>query len=259
LRAKAEGIDMTLGASHLRRGFLGMVLLALMHGPAVPATQNDTIVFDLNLKGFRAGRLAVNGIMVDTQYAANGILQSTGILGALRKIKYEASVQGSVSFRSGLPRYTPTRYTEESDNGRRTSESSMDYVNGVPQVKVYNPPRAPRSDDVDPATQGGSIDPLTALYATLRDMPAEEACTLSVVLFDGRYRTQVVLSDRLDVGESILCAGEYRRLEGFSEAEMAEKQSFPFHLTYLPTPEGKMRVTLITLDTLFGKGTLRRR
>ena len=55
------------------------------------------------------------------------------------------------------------------------------------------------------------------------------------------------------------CLGEYRRLEGFSEKEMAEKQRFPFRLIYRLADNGMMRAEEIVMDSLYGKGRLKRR
>ncbi len=241
------------------RGLIGAGLLMAVPLGALPlpaaADQVDRAVFDLTLMGLTAGRLEVNGKMVGTAYAANGVLQSTGLLGAIRKVRYDASVTGT--YVNGT--YTPASYREKADTSKRQSESVMAYKAGVPQVKTYNPPREAKIGDVKPSTQGGTIDPLTALYAVVRDVPVAEACTLSVVLFDGRRRSQVVLSAAENGAKGVTCAGEYRRLAGFSEKEMAEKVRFPFRLRYAAAGEGMLRVVEISMDTLYGKGALKRR
>ena len=114
----------------------------------------------------------------------------------------------------------------------------MAYKAGVPQVKSYNPPRPPRAEDISPATQGGTVDPLTALFAVLRTVPEAEACMAKLVMFDGRRRSQVVLTAPQRTDDGITCRGEYRRLEGFSPEDMAEKSRFPFTLTYRAAGDG---------------------
>ena len=113
---------------------------------------------------------------------------------------------------------------------------------------------------MDPAKQTGTIDPLTALYAVLRDVDRGEACKLDVKLYDGSKRTQVKLEPAQSKGANVICAGEYRRLEGFSAKDMDEKSRFPFTLTYAPTPDGaRLQVIEIATDTIYGKGRLKRR
>jgi len=232
----------------------GAVAVTPALAPAADLT--DLIVFDVVLKGLRAGKLTLRGSVEGTAYEASGTLESAGLVRLVRKVKYVAEASGTL--KNG--RYTPARYSEVADTGKRVSESVVEYRNGVPQVKVYNPPRPPIATDVNPATQGGTLDPLTALYATLRDVPAAEACTLAVVMFDGKRRSQITLSAPEPVaGGGVACAGEYRRLAGFTDTEMADKVAFPFRLIYVPVGEGMMRVNLIETDTTFGQGLLRRR
>lgn len=237
---------------------LSVALLALLSQTAPEARaadSTDQATFDLAIRGIGAGTLAFTGIEKGRGYAVSGKLQTTGLVAMFRKVRYDAKAQGSVA----KGRYVPTSYAEKSDTGRRQSESLMAYKKGVPQVKVYNPPRPPRAGDVDPATQGGTVDPLTALYATMRDVEPGQECKVSVTMFDGRHRSQLALATPQAKGDQVVCAGEYRRLQGFSAKDMAERVRFPFTLTYSPTEEGKMRVTDVAMETLYGRATLKRR
>ncbi len=230
------------------------LVLALGSTP-VAANQKDSAIFDLHLRGLKAGTLSVSGAIDGSNYAASGKLQSSGLLAAIKKMSYDAKVSGSLS--GGT--YTPRSYQETADTGRRQSKSVMEYNAGVPQLKVYEPPRKAKDQDIDPATQGGTVDPMTAAYAALRDVPEAEACRLNLTLFDGKRRSQVQLSNPVMQGGRITCAGEYRRLEGFSDKDMAEKTRFPFRLIYNPAQNGVLRVGEVQMDTLYGKGVLKRR
>ncbi|MEZ5911568.1 MAG: DUF3108 domain-containing protein [Paracoccaceae bacterium] len=233
-----------------------LVLIAALALPVKAlADQTDKATFSLEIKGLSAGRLTFSGKEQGGSYAVAGRLESAGLVSLIRKIRYDARAHGRVS---GTV-YTPSRYEEDADTGKRQSQSVMEYRGGVPQVKVYNPPRDPRPGDVDPASQGGTVDPLTALYATLRDVPRDQACNLTLTLFDGRRRSQLVLAPAEAAGDAITCAGEYRRLAGFSEKDMAEKSRFPFRLIYEDAGNGTVRVSEVTMDSLYGKARLKRR
>lgn len=241
----------------MTRGFrsaaVGVLFLA---ATAAVADQTDSAVFDLTLRGIRTGTLSVSGAIDGKSYQASGVLKTGGIVALLKKVRYDARASGTVM--NG--RFVPSRYEEDADTGKRQSQSVMSYKAGVPQVKVYNPPKAPRPGDIDPATQGGTVDPLTAAFAALRDVAPQEACNLKLVMFDGRRRSQVVLANPKPAADGgLTCSGEYRRLEGFSAEEMAEKSRFPFTMTYAPLADGRMRVTEIAMDTIYGKGRLTRR
>ncbi|WP_126979320.1 DUF3108 domain-containing protein [Frigidibacter oleivorans] len=244
----------------LRRLLLAGAVLAVSALPlALPLAaqeQRDSAVYDLQLRGITAGTLTIDGRTAGGRYQATGRLQSSGLLAMLRKIRYDAEVRGQVA--GG--RLVPSRYVEAADTGRRQSNAVMDYVRGVPQVKEYQPPRKPDDKALDPATQAGTVDPMTAAFAVLRDVPADQACNRSLALFDGQRRTAVSLATpKAAPGGGVTCAGEYRRVAGFSADDMAEKTRFPFTLHLAPAGEGMLRVTQVTMDTIYGKGALKRR
>ncbi|AZB56175.1 DUF3108 domain-containing protein [Cereibacter sphaeroides] len=237
----------------MRIGFGIAALMLLMAGPA--AAQSDEAVFDLVLRGVRAGTLSFAGSEQDGRYAVNGRLQSGGLVSLLRTVRYDARASGRIV--RGRPQ--ASAYSEKADTGRRQSEVQLAWRNGRPVVERYEPARKPRSYDVDPAAQRGTVDPLTALYAALRDVDPGQECRTSLEIFDGRRRTQVVLGAPQAAEGGVACAGEFRRIAGYSEEDMAEKSRFPFTLRYEPTAEGRMRVVQVATDTIYGKATLRRR
>jgi len=232
-------------------------LIAALFFPALArADQSDTIRFDVILRGIKAGELRIDGRIEGDSYAASGVMETTGLAAMLRKIRYTATTQGTARD----TRFTPARYTETAERGNgHQRDFEIRYSAGTPVSVTSNPPRTPKGRDVDPAAQGGTIDPLTALYAVLRDVAPDQACQLDVKMFDGARRSQVQLSAPTPKGKGVTCAGEYRRLEGFSAREMAEKSRFPFTLTYLPTSDGRLRVVDISTETILGKGHLKRR
>lgn len=218
------------------------------------AQQTDSGIFSLSIRGIPAGQLSFKGVDDGKSYAASGRLESTGLIGALFKVRYDASVRGRVSG----DRFVPSSYTEKT-SGARNNESVMNYKKGVPQVKKYSPPRPPSDNDVDPATMGGTVDPMTAIYGTLRDVSRSEVCKFSTRMFDGKRASQIRLSNPQPVDGGFRCNGEYRRLKGYSAEEMAEKQRFPFTLTYSMIAEDRFRVTEIALATTYGNARLSRR
>lgn len=240
----------------LKRSLLAATLGLGLAGGMTPAyAQTDEATFDLVLKGFTAGTLQFSGVQKDKIYSVVGTLKSSGLAALLRKVRYDAKASGHTA----KGRYTPSSYSENADTGKRQSQSVMAYAKGVPQVKSYSPPREPYKTDVDPSTMGGTVDPLTAMYATLRDVDKGAECKVSLAMFDGRRSSQIRTSSPQADGDNVVCAGEYRRLAGFSEKEMAEKTRFAFTLTYAPTEDGRMRVVEVAMDTLYGKARLERR
>lgn len=237
----------------LRRVIPMLAALVLAAAPAM--AQQSSAVFDLSLRGIRAATLSVSGNETPTGYAVSGRLESAGIVGLFRTMRYDAQVQGT---RSG-GRFAPARYTEDADTGKRKSRAVLRYRNGVPEIVEFSPPHDPRDKPVDPAAQRGTIDPLTAIWIGLRPTPTAEVCNYDSYMFDGKRRSRVGLSNPRKQGDTILCTGRYERIEGFSDREMAEKRVFNFTMTYVPGGEGKMQVKEMSMDTLYGAAVLRRR
>lgn len=235
--------------------FLATAFSLLAGAGAALADTRHSGTFDLYLKGLRAGTLTFSGQENATHYSATGRVQSAGLLALVRDIRYDAKSTGRIT-KTG---FEPLRYEEEADTGKRQSQSRMEYRNGTPVVLAPPPRATPRPHDVDPATQRGTLDPMTAIFTAMRDVPRAEACTLNVVMFDGNRRSQITLDAPREKAGQLICTGEYRRVAGFSPREMAEKTRFPFELTYTPLENGMMRVTHITTDTLYGKAVLKRR
>lgn len=231
--------------------------LALALLPALPrASGAEPLVFDVTLRGLPAATLRLDGTETQGRYAVTGRLESRGLAALVRRVRFDAQVEGRVAADGQL---RPARFAEQTDTGRRRSEAVIEYARGVPRVVRALPERPTRDWDVNPATQGGSIDPLTALWAALRDVEAGRECNLALRLFDGRRSTTLRLETPRREGDRVTCAGEYRRVAGFSPEDMAERTRFPFRLTYAPGPSGRMQVVEVTMETLAGRARMARR
>ena len=236
------------------RPVLSVAAFALAASVGVPTTaaasdvREDKGSFSVFLGGVRIGVLGFSGLTDGQNYAAKGILRTTGLAAMVRQVGYEATSRGVV--RGG--RLVPTSYDEAANTGTRVSKSTMEYRGGVPQVKASSPERAPRPTDVDPRTQAGTVDPMTAFYLVLRDVPEAELCNLDLKMFDGTRRSQVTISAPVRNGAGVSCTGEYRRLQGFSAEEMAERTRFPFQIAYIPNGNGGYRLNEITTASTFG-------
>jgi hypothetical protein len=234
------------------------LVLALPPALAPAAARAETTsdgVFDVVFLGIVAGRATWRAIEGPRAYAVSALLQSTGLLRVIADIRYVAEVTGTKSGERLLPR----RYREEANTGQRKQAAVMVFRNGVPVVESVSPPQEPGPNDLDPSKERGVVDPLTALYKVLRDVPEAKACSARAVIFDGRRRSQVALSNPQRDGDRVHCAGEYRRLAGFSDFEMTERQRFPFRLSYAPDGNGGLRVVEVTIDTVYGPARLVRR
>lgn len=246
-----------MAASVLPRWTAGLAILLLSLALALPtrAEISETGRFDVDIRGFTAGTVAFSAARNDTSYASAARLQSRGIVNIVRSLRFDVEVRGRVS--GG--RLQPTNYREDIDTGRRESRTVMEYRDGVPVVLSVEPEREPRPYHLDPATQRGTIDPATALYELLQARPRDGLCDLMLHMFDGRRRTQISLTAPRPDGNSVQCTGEYRRVAGYSESELAERTRFPFTLVYDPAGDGLMQVGRIEIESMYGPARMVRR
>lgn len=230
------------------------LILALVAPPAFAETRQQ-VQFDFEVRGLTVAVLRWSAVETASSYAVTGTIQSTGLAGAIRKMRYDATVRGSVTSRG----FAPQRYEQTGGSGKRVTEEVVVWRSGLPVIERQSPPREARDTDADPTKQRGTVDTLTALYATLRDVAPGQECRSSVIIYDGRYRMQLRLSRPQAVEGGVRCNGEYIRLAGFSPEDMAERTTFPFTLTYQGQAEGKMRVVDVTMDSTFGRARLVRK
>lgn len=231
-----------------------LALILALVTPARAEPIADQHSYTVTLAGIRAATLTLSGTEEAGRYQVEGNLESNGVVAIVRRVRYVAQASGRVA----IPRYMPDSYTESFDTPRRRSQATLAYDQGVPRITAYQPPRPTDNEALDPADQGGTVDPMTALYAGLRDTPRDQACRLALQIFDGRRRSQVTLANPTPQGETLQCTGEYRRIAGFTDKEMREKTRFPFTVTLAPIEGDRLRVVEVRVETIFGRATLRR-
>lgn len=253
-----------LKRAHLRRCVSGsgrivaLVVAGLTVSAPAGAQTTETGSFDVLLGGVRAAVVSYAANTSGDRYAVTGKLTTTGLLGAVVRASYEATARGR---QAGPGKYRPSSFTEIRDSSREVSRAEMRFEGGRPLVKTYVPPRDADRHAVDPKTQAGTVDPMTVIFATLRNQPRARVCDLSLQVFDGKRRSEVVLSNpsaETSDGE-ITCQGTYRRIAGWSPEKLTEKSRFGFEMTYGRQPDDTYAITRVTTDTTFGRAVLRRR
>lgn len=234
-------------------GMLGLV--AMLASGSASAQTRERAVFDIFLGDFRVGVFAFSGVEARGRYSVAGQLRSTGLIGALADVRYDAKSQGRI--RQG--RFVPESYTERGNIGERSTDLVISYKNGVPEAPVFDPPRADASRDLDPSEQGDAIDLMTMLYTLLKDVDGRDVCRYDVFAYDGVRRTRVTMRPETNTADGVTCAAEYRRVAGFSAAEMEERPVFPFRVIYSGLGEGRYRATAMDVETVYGVVRLERR
>lgn len=236
---------------------VALVTLALAAPSRAEAqTVQESGQFDLVMTGITAAQLDFSASQQGDGYAVTAGFTSTGLLALLRRVQFTAQAEGVIV--DGLPR--PIQYQARADSGRRSGEMVMDYVEGIPQVRVDLPRRDAADWQIDATTQGGTVDPISALFITLRDVAPGAECNRSFRMFDGRRATELIVGpSRPGEGGAVTCSGEYRRVAGYPPEDMADRTRFPFSLIFMPMQDGRLRVVEVEMDSLIGKARLIRR
>ena len=211
--------------------------------------------YALKIRGLTVGVIYLTSALDGRDYAVSGVIESTGLARMIRRFSYRGSARGAV--RDG--RLWPERYQETADTGRRNSEALIQYAGGVPQLLVYKSPKEAGPDSPDPATQGGTIDPLTAIFSLLRDVERTRACALEVTIFDGRRRSRISMQPLGTENGLPTCAGSYERLQGFTAKEVSRNTRFDFVLTYADAGGGMLSVQRVAFASSYGTASIDRR
>ncbi|MCP5072812.1 MAG: DUF3108 domain-containing protein [Rhodobacteraceae bacterium] len=222
-----------------------------------PAFSNSTEshVFDLFVRGFKAGSISASTNMNDTHYATSGSVQPTPFLRKLRDIGYQGSVWGTYA---GF-NFKPAKYSGNTKTGSRHSRVAMRFSHGRPIVDSYRPERDPRDYDIDPSAQHGTVDPLTAAYSIFADSPVSKLCNRSIQMFDGRRRSRLTVASPRPGPDGLTCKGTYTRVAGFSPSAMQKRVNFPFTLVYDQQDDGTYQLMSFSTTTTFGAAKAERR
>ncbi len=235
---------------------LGAAMIGLLLAlPAAAQPARDTGEFDLKIAGIKAASIRYSGLQDGSAYAVTGQIESAGLVSLIKRLRYDGAATGTVS--NG--QYLPSSYRESADTGKRQSDAVLDYQGGVPQIVSFAATPEPQGEAVDAATMGGSLDPLTAFYATLQAVGKGAECNLTLDIFDGRRASRLQIGPPQPAGDLIICPGAYLRLQGFTPKEMAQKSRFDVTLTLGPAESGQMQLIEVQSETIYGKAVLKRR
>lgn len=219
--------------------FLSLALTA-------PARAELAADFTLTVGGLTAGTLTIKANQNNSRYAVAARTASAGAGGIFKPFTNNTKVSGSIS----QGKLRPARYVSQNKGGRIGRTAELEFVADTPRVVV-----AEIRDHEEPYVHIGGlkgvVDPLTGLYAVLRDTTKANACKIDMTLFDGHRVTRVTLSKPQQTTRGIQCTGVYRRISGYPKSDLAERREFPFTLLY--AGEGNvLRAQEMTMRSLFG-------
>lgn len=225
-------------------------------GPALGASpalaEAFDAAFDFRIAGIKAGEIAMAGDATGDTYLARAEVRTTGLLGVFADFFYDGTSEGWVTA-SG--RMVPETFTASSRSPRDDRETRIDWEEGTP---VYVSVEPPRSTAPEPSTQAGTLDPVSAGFALLRDGPRDEICAKAVDVFDGSRRSRITLGAPQDEDGQIICNGSYERLEG-EENTFNSEAAYAFKLIFSEAGGNMARLERIETRTEYGGAALVRR
>jgi hypothetical protein len=224
--------------------------LALALGAGGMAQAQDA-VFDFYISGIKAGEMTMSARSTADSYSATSSIRAAGAVGLVANFFFDGKSSGRIV--GG--KVSPIRYEANSKSPRAERKTVMDWRNGVP-VSVSVVP--PRGSAPDPATQGGTLDPVSAGLALLGDAAPDTVCDASVDVFDGSRRSRLSLGAPVAKDGALTCKGAYSRIEGEAQS-MSSRREFPFEVTFREGGDGIARLERVETRTQFGKAVLERR
>lgn len=233
----------------------GAAANTVTHTAAQAEPQAETAEYDLKIRGLKVGHLTLRSQSTPDSYALAGVIRNTGLTRVIRRFSYRGQAKGKIY--DG--RLTPAQYMETANTGKRASEAEIHYdAQGVPRVITYASPDEPGRDAPPPQTQGGTVDPLTAVYDLLRDVPLDRACQTDVMIFDGKRQSRITSAHAGTQDGLPVCSGRYERLLGFTPDEVARHRKFDFTLTYRRVGD-HLQVDRVSFGSIYGKAVIDRR
>lgn len=206
---------------------LGAVYCALL---AMPAGA-ETIAYQVRLSGVPIGKLEIVQSAGAGRYDANATFQTTGLVGAVAKVKFLMESDGT----GALPEIDPARYREDMNTGFRTSKTTLTF-----------------------GSSDARVDPMSALYMVVGTRPLEAGCAVDRTTWDGVRQMRLQMSEASKTESTLVCNGYAARQKGYDPKEMKRAPGFPGTVTY--ERRGDMWVaTKLTATSIHGPLTLLRK
>jgi hypothetical protein len=235
------------------RSFSGACALSLVSVALAPAqAESYEARFDFRVSGIRAGEVVIGGEQSGGRYAAIARVNTAGLVGVFADFYFDGAASGRLAA-NGL--VVPAEFNSRSKSTRAERVTHIDWEGGTPVSVSVEPPRGSAPD---PATQAGTLDPVSASFAILRDAPVDELCNKSVDVFDGSRRSRISLGAPAAADGRLVCPGRFTRIEGEAH-DLSSDQDYGFTVVFQPNGDGIAKLERIETRTDFGPAVLQRR
>lgn len=192
------------GFPRLGFGAASLLALGLLAAPAVAADRISARLEVYGLMGLHVLTLHTQLEEVADRYAITADYATTGVAGLVVDQSTRSQARGRVTPVSAQPD------SFRSDTRRNGDErhNRIDYrPDGT--IDASSTPAPP--DPIAPDAARGTVDNLTAYFRLERQLAAKRSCALTVPVFDGRHRYDLVFEDG---GQEMLSAEGGQKWEG---------------------------------------------
>lgn len=221
--------------------------------------------------GLKIGWAKADVALDDSRYAAELKMETGGMAGWFVDWRHGSTAFGASTPKGEKP-LAADHYRNDSvwEGDNRFVEVAFDQndVAGLADAAPH-PITHERRAEIDPALLKGVLDPLSAIVAIGQTLEATGSCNLSVGVYDGRRRYQLVVSDLGDReltrsryapygGESRRCDFAFKRVAGFKKKKKKVDQSPTTGRAYFRrSAEGAPLMPVrIAADTKYGAAIL---
>ncbi|MEM9726221.1 MAG: DUF3108 domain-containing protein, partial [Pseudomonadota bacterium] len=201
--------------------------------------------------GVLIGKAWMSTSFADGRYRSQGSVETDGVAGWFVSATVVATADGAM----GDDQPTPVKLDVTGVTDKTPWRMSIDYDGGAPTGVFSEPPFREKPYEIDPRRQGGALDPVSAVIATLTPMKGS-GCDRVIPIFDGRKRYDIVIGPEIERGVSrkgfpmVECEARWRRVGGFKGNQM-NKPDVPFTARF-ERRDGLAVPTKVWGDTEFG-------
>jgi len=201
----------------LREPIVGCLLVAL--GLAHPARAAEPISLRVEVYGFAGMHILTLQSRIDeraNRYTITTEFATAGVAGLVVELTSRSHVEGHFD---GTPVQPESFRKDDRRNGVERHSRVTYRADGFVDGDSTPPPPTP----IPPVEMANTVDNLTAYFRLERKLAKTGSCALSVRVFDGRHRYDLIFRDS---GKSMLSSSGGQRFSGEAIACQMERRNF---------------------------------
>lgn len=250
--------------------FALLALLPASFAGAADAPDNLSLTYAVHVGGVHVLDADADMAMGPDGYRAGLRMETDGFLGRVAQWKTDVRAQGQMA--AGLlPR--PRQFTAHGSWRDQPRLTTVDYTpDGTPTLTLADPEPEKDREPVPADLRLGTVDPVSAIVAVLDQVAKAGNCDITVPVYDGRQRYDLVFATQgetvleasslsIYAGPATACTVRYKPLAGRwkenrqrdRDREGARQRDIPVTLYLAPAMEGGPPVPVrLEMDSMLG-------